>query len=191
MNTLIIPAYYANEDLRKMTQQCLLSVGEIDGEILLEVDEHGEGYSKTVNKALQRSKGDILIIGNNDLVFPDNWLVELLFPINLGFDIATCWTSDQQVKVEDRIEVNAKFGSIFAMTREVYENLGGFDEQFKGYFTDTDYRHRALEAGFRIGKNLNLVIMHLAKATYKITDPDDDEFLMAQRLYEAKYGFAE
>lgn len=157
---------------------------------VLRKEENG-GYASAVNMGLFHATGDILILGNNDLIFPENWLVDLLFPLNIGYDIATCWTSDQDVKIEDRIEKDAKFGSLFAMTRRAYEAVGPFDEQFKGYFSDTDYRRRALDAGLKIGKNLNLVVGHKAKATYKITDPNDDEFLRCQRLFEAKYGFTE
>lgn len=190
--SLIIPAYYANDRLKKMTERCIDSVGEGIDELILQVDPSGEGYSKTTNKALRKATGDILVVGNNDLIFHENWLTELLFPLNVGFDIATCWTSDQDnVKLEDRIEEGAKFGSLLAMTRKVYKTLGGFDEQFKGYFADTDYRHRALDEGFRIGKNLNLVVHHEAKATYKIIDPDDSEFVRASRLYEIKWGVEE
>lgn len=190
MISIIIPAYYANDELKKMTQRCVESIGEGQYELILQVDPSGEGYSKTTNAALQLADGEIIIVGNNDLIFHENWITELLFPLHVGYDIATCWTSDQlDIELEDRIEENSKFGSLFAMKRNVYDTLGGFDEQFKGYFADTDYRQRVMDAGFRIGKNLDLVVDHLAKATYKATDPKDDEFLRAQRLFEAKYGF--
>lgn len=190
--SLIIPAYHPTKELEAMTLACIDSIVDVPDEIIVQLDEVGEGYSKTTNKALRLAKGDILIVGNNDLTFPEKWIAELLKPLNNGYDIATCWTSDQKdIEVKQKIEGGAKFGSLFAMTREVYETLGGFDEQFKGYFSDTDYRRRALDAGFAIGKNLNLVVQHEAKATYKQTDPDDNEFQEAKLLYEIKYGYAQ
>ena len=190
--SLIIPAYYANDELRKMTERCMQSV-ELDrpDEVILIVDEQKDGYTATVNRALEAAHGDILIIGNNDLTFAPGWLTGLLRPLERGYDIATCWTSDQDVKLEDAIEEYAKFGSLFAMTRRVYEVLGPFDGMFKGYFADLDYRRRAIDAGFNIGKNLNYVVRHDAKATYKQTDPNDDEYLRASRLYELKHGMLE
>lgn len=186
--SLIIPTYYANEELKKMTKRCINSLWvERPEEVILAVDTQGEGYSKTVNRALKASHGDILIVGNNDLIFKKGWLSGLLKPLE-NHDISTVWTSDQDVKLEDKIEERARFGSLFAMKRNVYRVLGGFDEQFKGYFADTDYRRRALDAGFTIGKNLNCVVQHEAKATYKQTDPEDTEYLKAMRLYEIKHG---
>lgn len=132
--------------------------------------------------------GDILIVGNNDLTFTENWLTELLRPLDEGFDLACCWTSDQEYQLSNSITENSKFGSLFAMNRIVYETIGGFDEQFRGYFADDDYRERLLAAGFRIGRNNNLVVEHVAKATYKEVDPDDTEYRRAKLLYEIKYG---
>lgn len=186
--SLVIPVYYANEELRKMTERCVASIGEVD-ELILQVDPTGEGYSKTTNKALQKAMGDILVIGNNDLIFPENWLSGLLKVLEEGFDIATCWTSDQDYKLDSVIKEGGLIGSIFAMTKQVYDTIGGFDEQFKGYFSDRDFQKRAEDAGFRVGMNHNLVIHHEAKATYKQTDPNDDEFIKAGRLFEAKHGF--
>jgi GT2 family glycosyltransferase len=150
------------------------------------------GYCAAVNMGMFYAKGDVLILGNNDLTFEEGWLEGLLSVLDKGYDLATCWTSDQDnIVLEDKIEDDARFGSLFAMKREVYETVGPFDEQFRGYFGDTDYRKRVMDNGFKIGKNLNLVVKHKAKATYIHTDPDDFEFRKAARLYEIKWGFSE
>lgn len=212
--SLIIPCFWANEELLQMTLNCLNSLAnteeaideviiiddgspiqaEFDDEmynktfITLRKEKNG-GYASAVNMGLFHAQGDILILGNNDLTFPTRWVTELLRPLRLGYDIATCWTSDQDdIEIEDYIEDNAKFGSLLAMRRDVYDLVGPFDEQFKGYFSDTDYRRRVLNEGLTIGKNHKLCVDHLAKATYKHTDPDDKEFIRSARLYEIKHG---
>lgn len=186
--SLIIPAYHATEELYDTTITCLDSVWQDGVQLIMIADS--QPYTVNVNAGLRAATGEVIIVGNNDLVFSNGWLDELLRPLG-DYDIVTCWTSDQEVTLEDRIENDAKFGSIFAMKRQVYETLGGFDEQFGGYFSDLDYRRRAIDAGFRIGKNLNMVIDHEAKTTYKQTDPDDEEYHRSMRLFEAKYGFLE
>jgi hypothetical protein len=169
-----------------MTFDCLQSLGRFEGQLIL--IEAAQSYTVNVNNGLRAATGDILIVGNNDLIFTERWLDGLLIILK-DYDIATCWTSDQDVKLEAKVEDNAKFGSLFAMKRKVYETIGGFDEQFKGYFADLDYRERALKMGFSIGKNLNLVVQHKAKSTYAVTDPKDQEYLRSMRLFEAKYGY--
>lgn len=184
--SLIIPAYHANKDLWLFTRRCLDSVWQVQVQLILIADN--EPYTVNVNNGLRAATGDVIVVGNNDLTFRGNWLGQLLDVLNKGYDIATCWTSDQDYKQSDKIEAGAKFGSLFAMRRKVYETLGGFDEQFKGYFSDLDYRRRALDAGFTSGKDLGLVVKHAAKATYRQTDPDDSEYQRSMRLYEAKWG---
>lgn len=211
--SLVIPIYLVNKDLVKMTDECLTSLFQNtnSGVELIIVDDGSpikympnfgklvriptnSGYAHAANAGLQAATGDILILGNNDLVFPENWLPALLFPLNVGYDVATVWTSDQpNVVLEDRIEEGARFGSLFAMNREVYEKIGGFDEQFRSIFSDTDLRRRMLDQHIRIGKNLSEVVTHLARATHKVVDEDNSEgeFLMNQRLFEAKHGTVE
>jgi len=209
--SLIIPCYFLNKDFVDMTNRCIESLDEDRPDEVIIVDDgspypyvkrlpykakfitrkENGGYIAAINDGLKAATGDILILGNNDLVFPKNWLPKLLSVLDEGFDIATCWTSDQDYKVEKIIKEGDKFGSLFAMKREVYEVLGGFDGQFKGYFGDLDYRKRALDAGFKIGMNYGLVVEHEAKATYKQADPDDSGYLRSMRLYEAKHGVLE
>lgn len=208
--SVIIPIYITNNELLKMTQDCINSFfynTPQDVELVLVDDgsperydsdigkivrlDQNSGYSHAANAGLQAAGGDILVLGNNDLIFPENWLPALLFPLQLGFDVATVWTSDQMYTLEDRIERDAKFGALFAMTRDVYERMGGFDEQFRSIFSDTDLRRRMLDEHIKIGKNLSMVVEHLARATHKAVDKDDSEFLRNQRLFEAKHGFAE
>lgn len=215
MVSLILPCYWLNEDLIEMTIECLNSLNETtddepeqvliidDGSpvtLYLEDDtdfvqrfdtihlEKNKGYAGAVNAGLFHAEGDIIVVGNNDLVFTENWLRGLLKVLEEGFDIATCWTSDQGYKLDDVIKEGGKFGSIFAMNRMVYDTIGGFDEQFRGYFSDADYARRAAAEGFRVGMNHGLVIGHKAKATYKQTDPTDSEYLRSMRLFEAKWG---
>lgn len=185
--SLIIPAIFATEQLKEMTMHCMQSQRE-NVQLILIADD--APYTVNVNAGLRAATGDVIVVGNNDLAFPEQWLQRLLRPLDEGFDIATCWTSDQKdIVLTDDIEPNVKFGSLFAMKREVYDTIGGFDEQFEGYFADTDYRKRAMDAGFKIGRNNNMVIHHKAKATYKVTDPSDIEFQKAKVLFEQKYGY--
>jgi GT2 family glycosyltransferase len=206
MTSFIIPCYFLDKSYVTMTSECLesLEFGRPDEVILVDDGSpyptlfencdkqinlpENKGYAYAVNRGLEVATGDVIIIGNNDLLFTPEWLTGLLLPLEQGYDISTIPTSDQTWVTEDKITSGDKFGSLFAMKREVYETLGGFDEQFRGYFTDLDYRRRALDAGFTIGKNWNVLVEHEAKATYKLTDPYDDEYNTAKELYIKKWG---
>lgn len=204
--SFIIPIYITNQELADMTTTCINSLMTCRPDEIIVVNdgspipykaqlgkqidlETNSGYATAVNTALEVAQGDLLFIGNNDMVFDAKSITGLLRVFEEGYDIATCWTSDQKYKLEPVIKDGDKFGSYFAMKREVYENIGGFDTQFRGYFADTDYKLRIEKEGYRIGMNYNLVVHHDAKATYSLTDPEDEEFIRSHRLFEIKWGF--
>src|SRR5258706_3150336 len=110
-----------------MTERCLLSLEQQPPDELIIVDsdspyrlsvgtviiENGT-YTKAVNKGLELAEGDILIIGNNDLIFSPNWLDGLLLPLQLGYDISTVQVVDDGILPEERetITQGDKFGSL-------------------------------------------------------------------------------
>lgn len=215
MTSLILPVYIVNNELLEMTERCLLSMTqELPDEVIiindgsnLAFDEtnyfvgitkakiisfaKNYGYTMAVNTGLQAAKGDIIIIANNDLTFPEGWLTGLLKPLKEGWDISTVATEegDHEVIPVPRTTTGGKFGSIWAMKRKVYEKVGPLDVKLgRGYFTDLDFQKRAEDLKFKVGKNHGMVIQHEAKATYKIVDPDDTQYLEAKEKFRKKWG---
>lgn len=160
MISIIIPCYWANEELVSITIKCLNSLNDTtdnepqqvlvidDGSPLKEefVDntdfiqqietikrERNGGYAAAVNTGLFYAKGNILIICNNDIEFlqPD-WLDHLLYPIkNDQADISLIRQTDTDGwNTDTKYTYNDKFGALWAMTREAYEKLGPMDERF-------------------------------------------------------------
>ncbi len=204
--SIIIPCYWANQELIDLTNKCL--AGLPSGLEVIVVDDgspikeepcfgtlirlpENQGYGSAVNAGLDAANGDFIVISNNDIIFiqPD-WLDHLLKPLKEGAGISTIRTTEPDGWfTEDRYEENAKFGSLWAMTRAAYEALGSLDERFgKGYGEDLDYWHRARDAGIRIVKNHNGLAEHLGKATFKVIDPKDKSFNSFVFTYKEKWG---
>ncbi|NBW15943.1 MAG: hypothetical protein EBR82_48965, partial [Caulobacteraceae bacterium] len=118
------------------------------------------------------------------------WLAHITKPLEEGYDISSiCTTDSDGWETEDVITEGNKFGSLWAMKREVYEKLGGLDEGFgKGYFEDLDYHRRAEQAELRIGKNHAGLAHHEGKHTFKEIDPIDLHFYEARDKFIAKWG---
>jgi N-acetylglucosaminyl-diphospho-decaprenol L-rhamnosyltransferase len=196
--TLIIPCYFANQYLINLTTECIYSLRNDKIDEIIVVDDgsplpppdfarevtlitlpQNGGYATAVNAGLEGADGDFLIICNNDIEFiQPGWLDHLLKPLKEGYGISSIRTTEPDGwTVTPYYEENAKFGSLWAMTRDTYDTLGSLDERFgKGYGEDLDYWHRARNAGIRIVKNHNGLAEHLGKATFKITDPDNTSF---------------
>jgi GT2 family glycosyltransferase len=77
------------------------------------------------------------------------------------------------------------------LPREVYESIGGLDEQFvPGFFEDDDYCLRLGQAGYRIACAEDVFVYHELSASF-------DQLALAKRaaifernkaLFEAKWG---
>lgn len=183
--SIIIPCYRPNY-LDKLTK-CLSSI-EIEAEILPIISDLS--YAKNVNIGLKAATGDFLVVSNNDIEFiqPD-WLDHLLEPLKEGYAISSIRTSDSDgFATEDKYEENAKFGSIWAITRDTFENLGLLEEGFgRGYYEDQDYWRRARMAGLRIVKNHAGVVEHTGKGTFKEVDPEGWDLMHATICYKKKW----
>jgi len=210
MISIIIPAYYSSQELVDITARCLngLRGADIDEIILIDdgspiramhevstIDirlETNGGYANAVNTGLKKAKGDILIVCNNDIEFISPiWLEALTYPLSIGYSISSIRTTDADGwEVEQKITEGNKFGSIFAMKREVYETLGGMDDSFgRGYFEDLDYWHRAQDAGFKIAKNHAGLVEHIGQATFKTLGTEGDKiYNLAMLAYKEKWG---
>lgn len=215
MISMVIPCYFANKELFKMSINCFGSLNDTtdqmpeevivvdDGsplgiELVDETDfvqqfrvitrKKNGGYAAAVNTGLFYTKGDVLVISNNDIIFTPGWLEAILKPLNEGYDISSIRTSDQTWETDNYISEGDKFGSLWAMKRKVYETIGGLDESFGNYFEDLDYQVRAEAAGFKVGKNHGHLVEHLGKATFKTVDPEDKQYLAAMEKFRKKHG---
>lgn len=185
MISAIVPCLWANEELFEMTVKCLRGIKEVDELIVINRDR---SYAGNVNAGLKIAEGDIIIVCNNDIEFYDpSWLHHLTWPLE-EYDICSTVTSDQGWETKDELEEGAKFGSLWAMKREVYDTIGGLDESFGNYFEDLDYQKRAEEAGFKVVKNHAGLVHHIGKATMKEIDPEDKQYQEAIKRFKDKWG---
>lgn len=184
----IVPALFVDATFVDMTATCMRGLFSLHELVVI---GSKRGYAENVNTGLRIATGDILLICNNDIEFIQyGWLDHLLQPLHDGYDISSIRTTDSDGwTTENRIEEGAKFGSIWAMKREVYETIGPLDESFgKGYFEDLDYQKRAEDAGFKVAKNHAGLVEHKGKATFALVDPEDTAYQLAMERFRAKWG---
>lgn len=187
--SVVVPCLWIDDSFLDMTTECLRGLYKaVDEVVVVNADR---SYSGNVNAGLKACTGDYLIIANNDLIFvqPD-WLDHLVKPLEQGCDISSIRTTDSDGwETEDKITEGDKFGSLWCMKREVYEKIGGLDESFgKGYFEDLDYHKRAEDAGFKVAKNHAGLVEHKGKATFRLADPEDKSYAIAQERFREKWG---
>lgn len=209
---IIIPCYFASEKLVDLTRACVESIKQYTdtGYRITLVDDgsplpfesavdivrlpENKGYAAAVNFGVFKTHGDVIVILNNDTEVSHAWLGPLTYSLTTGdkrqYDIMSLRTTDADgYGVEDKITDNDKFGSVWAIRRTTWTELGGLDESFgKGYFEDLDLYRRARQKGMKIGKNHAVSILHHGKQTFSEVDPDDTAYIAAHERYFEKHG---
>jgi GT2 family glycosyltransferase len=147
------------------------------------------GYAGGNNQAATMAKGDFLVFINPDTRVEAGWLEALLAPLQAdSFNglatpkillmqdpkrINTCGNDIHlsgltlcrgaglsRERLDQPSEVSAVSGAAFALRRELFVKLGGFDETFFTYMEDSDLSWRARQMGYRCIYTPEAVIYH-------------------------------
>ncbi len=138
------------------------------------------GCAPAWNEGVQASRGECIVILNNDVIVTPGWLEGLLaFSEEERVDIASPAIREGEAAYE--VERYAKEfvgrmrgvsrmgvadGICFMVRRRVFETVGLFDEKFRiGQFEDADFFRRAAAAGFRLGTTGRSFIHHFGSVT--------------------------
>ena len=132
------------------------------------------GFAKAVNQAVKKAKGELIFVGNDDLLFEKNSLKILSTYLVKNKNIGICggkiyyknkpkkvasagfqmnkWTGNiyisenpGQLKEPDWVQ-----GCAMLIQKKVFKKIGYFDEHFTHFFEDFDFCLRARKAGFKV-----------------------------------------
>lgn len=141
--------------------------------------EHG-GFAVACNRGAEVARGDVLVFLNNDTVVQKGWLEALLAPLGNGYHVTAplllypggilqhCgmvvgWALGQ-IKprllyegypwsfppAHKRREFSVLTGACLAIQRDVWEDVGGFDEAYINGLEDVDMCLRLRQKGYRL-----------------------------------------
>lgn len=158
-------------------------------DVILIRSEKNLGFAAGCNLGVQKSSGKFLVFINPDMLVEQGWLGALVAPLDgddhiglvtgrillldhperinaCGCDVhvaglilcrGTGRTKESYPQAE---EVAAISGACFAIRRDLFERLGGFDEDMFLYGEDTDLSWRARLAGWRTLYTPDSVVFH-------------------------------
>jgi len=145
---------------------------EIDGnDIRIKVYDKPLGYPRACNMGFRMARGERIIGVNNDVTVSHNWL-SIMEKICLENNALVGVSGENLIITEDKITqvgyigitsrnyavIQKEFprecdyigGSCFMMTREMFKNIGFYDENMGiGYCEDADYGIRAKAKGYK------------------------------------------
>jgi GT2 family glycosyltransferase len=176
------------------------------------------GYAEGNNLGFRHSQGDYIVIVNPDTVAHHDWLKELIRPLEndtgisltsskillydrrdnintcanithySGLDFCNGFRDSSARFVKDE-EVGAVSGCSFAITRNVFDQLNGFDPDFFMYMEDIDISWRARLAGYKILLAPSSIIYHkfsLIVHPWKLFFLERNRYLMILKNYKLK-----
>ena len=95
------------------------------------------GLTSAWNSAARHSPADYLIFLNNDTQSTGPWVESLLTPLQLGTAIVSGVATRREPHLSTPIDLLA--GWCFALRREMFIAVDGFDSAMQLYFSDTDF----------------------------------------------------
>lgn len=172
----IVPPYAAavarNERNVGFSANCNQGAKRASGDILvfcnqdIEANQHSRGWDHELRLPFMADP-NVAIVGAR-LLFPDGRIQSAgglldshLQPFHrcLGYSNIDHW------EVNTPEFVTWVTGGLFAIRRDVFESLGGFDEQYVAYFEDVDLCMRVREAGYKVWYEPRATFTHKVGST--------------------------
>lgn len=197
---VVIPVYNSLE----LTQRCIASVithlGAAIGNLYVQDDAsdavthemldtlpypqlqvhhapQNQGYGKSVNEAVSRSKAALVLVLNSDTEITENFLPLLCAALTADPELAVIspvhdhffrYKPERYRRYPGDYIATCRFqGYGFLIRRDLFLSLGGFDSAFgRGYFEDTDLGRRLILQGWRLGVHPDAHIRHHGGASF-------------------------
>lgn len=171
--SLVIPTLRVNN----LVDKCVESFSSQYDEVII-IDDTDKSLAEKLNKGMRMATGDFIVVSNDDVEACSGLLRELCYP---------------GVVVSPRIEGGTPklfHAHMFCIPRELYAQIGGFDESFDGpYYIDTDYWMRLHKAGKDPILSDAVTIYHNHPAsTISTLSSRDRDMNRAREWYVSKWG---
>lgn len=177
-------------------------------DIKLILNNENYGVAKGWNQGIEISKGENILLLNNDVIVTPNWLYNLDSCLWSNSEIGAVSCLSNRVSNKQRIDVNyrditsmldfaSKFniqdtkkyesrdkliGFCLLIKKEVINKVGLFDERFfPGNFEDDDYCRRILKAKYKLILSKDTFIHHFCNISFKNNNLDYKKILQKNK----------
>lgn len=163
-------------------------VRDLDGPDILIRNAENRGFGVACNQGARLASGDVLVFLNSDTEPRPGWLKPLLDALkgpdvvvagsmltypdgriqHAGIETRGSGASWEPFNVQEPRpfgDVKAVTGACMAVKREVFRELGGFDETYWNGGEDVDFCFRARDAGYRVVYTPDSIVVHHESAS--------------------------
>lgn len=173
---IIIPHY----DQRELLSQTLQSIPLRNYNVVI---TRGGTFAENCNKGALAAKTDKLIFANDDLIINPEILWELVDHKAEIVGVRQFYPNGQPLCLGIKIDRNFRYyttnklseaiypsGAFFKINRDIWNDLGGFDESFKNGGEDQDLFLKAIEKDYTINFAEGSVIHYLSQSKGRFDD---------------------
>lgn len=190
MISIVIPVRNVNDMIEPLTSQCQKNIRSKTAEPYeICLSYFDESIAKTYNAGISESKGDIVCCLHNDVEVLPEWeypLIEEAKNGNIAFPIVDDTKYCPEWRGISPITEWMPPGCCFMMTRETWDKIGNYDENYIPYhWEDTDLFYRAKKAGIKLIRTESKVI-HWRGVTRGLMENKDKEYLLSGLEYFTK-----
>ena len=197
------------------TQKYLINLEEKHKNVKIKLNKKNFGFSKGNNQGVQLASSKYIMILNNDTLVPEGWLSKMISSIEkdkmIGIigPVSNSISGLQQIKVpyiddtqffdfaKSKILQNdgplsprrRLAGFCLLMKRDLYNNVGGFSEDFHiGNFEDDDLSLRVREKGYALMCDESVLIHHYGSASFSLDIKNFNESMtINSRIFKKKW----
>lgn len=148
-------------------------------------------YNEFANIGARMGNSERIMIANNDLIFY-NWWLHHLIKANYPLVSPKCPVDPRQkgIRVNEIGEQCGKHlsGWAFLITRELWEKIGGFDNDFSFFCADNSLIEQCLEVGVKPMLVPASLVKHLGSSTLKTADNYNDLTFANVHKFNIKYN---
>jgi GT2 family glycosyltransferase/glycosyltransferase involved in cell wall biosynthesis len=199
------------------SQEYLENLSDLNEPVSIQLNDHNLGFARACNQGLERARGDVLVLLNNDTVVPPGWLSELVRrleepTVGMAGPVTNRCGNEAEIEVPYRTYggmlefarhrarrhagegLNLRMLTMFcvAFRKEVYQQIGPLDERFEtGLFEDEDYSMRLTGAGYALVCAEDVFVHHFGQASIgKLASSGDygELFHANRRRFEEKWA---
>lgn len=210
---LINKVYLINDCDDEFTTNCLKNLKKKYGnKVAVIQNKQNLGFIKTVNKGLELSTAEYILLLNSDCLIAKNCIsklishmekdkkIGLICPLasnaaNITVPIPEGWNYTQIDSLLEKHFLGQNFnactvvGNCLMITRKCLEKVGKLDEAYgTGYGEETDYQFKAMEKGFTAKIAIDTYVFHKAEASFGTSKEKQVRLQKNRNLFFSRWG---
>jgi len=190
---IIILAYSKTPEQKGITQDCIDSLIKAKNNVkvnIIVLESYDESvvfndattiffkekefnYNRSMNEGFKRSKNKYVFFCNNDLIFEDGWADACFNVFNMGYKSLSPYctvTHPEFVESGAYIMVGYQIrfhiaGWCIGVDREMFKELGGFNEAVRFFYSDNIYAEQLKIADMKHALVCNAYVKHVEKGS--------------------------